>query len=557
MDQNQTAENSGQRRDRHFTEETGINFKCPQCAGSLKYDIDRRGLLCGQCGSLFQVDKIKDPTAPKQKDRIVEMTTVEYHCPSCGASLHTTSSGITGYCSFCGSDVILEERMTRMRRPDRIVPFTLTREKCEQIYRNRLQGALLIPEGMNTEETVSHFRPVYIPFWCLSGEGEGTCAGEYSTVTLNPTTIRTDTYEGELKTKVSVCGIYYDACSQFDDETAQWLEFSGKKSVPFHPAYLSGLYAEAPDVESGSFAGLARDYAVQGLSQAIRDSHKTGVSVMLPDNFREQAELVLMPVWLLGSRQGGKMVYTAIKGTADDRAIRCELPVSPKRFIVLLCMLAVVFTALILRLHHFILLRPQITAALSCILAVLCWNTAGPFLARVHRQGKDRDPTRSMLSGQSVPHRRDILQYIPTPEQEGMNNTRYSLRMKPLLICAAAIAGYLLLYVMTNRNLLRAINSLISDGSILPSFLDLSSAVLLGIILARNGDISEKNRMIMIVQIVICVLVSFMGGFKPFVYSMSLISFVITLLVLLNAFRQHNEYVTRPVPFFDEKEGNP
>ena len=34
-----------------------------------------------------------------------------------------------------------------------------------------------------------------------------------------------------------------------------------------------------------------------------------------------------------------------------------------------------------------------------------------------------------------------------------------------------------------------------------------------------------------------------------------LLGFVLTLLVMLDAFRKHNQYVSRPVPFFDGQEG--
>ena len=36
----------------------------------------------------------------------------------------------------------------------------------------------------------------------------------------------------------------------------------------------------------------------------------------------------------------------------------------------------------------------------------------------------------------------------------------------------------------------------------------------------------------------------------------SMAGFALTLLVMLNAFRHHNEYVTRPVPFFGEEGSN-
>ena len=546
MEQNQASKSSGPRRP--VTSETGVNFKCPQCAGALKYDIQERKLRCEQCSSLFLVSKIQDPTALKRQEYSADMETVEYHCPSCGASLHTTSSGVTTFCSFCGSDVVLQERMTRMRRPDRIVPFTLTREKCEKLYRERLQGAMLVPGDMREEETITRFRPVYIPFWCLSGKGDGTCKGEQNRTTTSQDYITVNTYAVEMSTRVSVTGVYYDACTQFDDETAQWLAFSGKQSVPFHPAYLSGFYAEAPDVESADLSVLVRDYASRSLGLP-------GVG-SLPENFEEKAELVLMPVWLLASRQGKKMVYTAVKGTDNDLKVRCELPVSPKRFTLMFLIFAALLTALILGLRHYIILRPQITAALACVLAMFCWNAAGPFLARMHLRGKDSDPTRSMLRNTRPGDKRNLLRYLPSSVTDKKENPRYTIRWKYLLLPCAVLCVILFLGVVFNRNPLRALNSLISDNSALAPILCVCSAVLLIIIWFRNQDLSSPDRYCLFAQIVICVLSALFTQNKSALYIMGLVSAVITLLVLLNAFRLHNVYVTRPVPFFDEKEGD-
>lgn len=546
MSQNQAAENNGLKPP--FTSKNGINFRCPKCAGALKYDIREGKLRCEQCSQLLPVSELPDPSAPKENARPTDMETVEYHCPSCGASLHATLSGVTAFCSFCGSDVVLEERMNRMRRPDRIVPFTMTRERCEQLYRERLKGAVLVPGDLRKEETIAHFRPVYIPFWCLSGKGNGTCFGEQNEVETDSNYITTNTYAVEHSTRISVRDVYYDACTQFDDETAQWLAFSGRQSVPFHPAYLSGFYAEAPDMKSSDFSALIRDYALQSLGSPG--------SFTLPDNFTEKAELVLMPVWLLAARQGEKMVYTAIKGTEEDPRVRCELPVSPKRFILLFCILAVILAALILGLHRYILLRPRITTALSCLLAMLCWNAAGPFLAKIHREGNDSDPTRTMLRNVEPEEKKNLLQYLPSTSQAEQEKGRVFIRWKPLWISGIVTAAILLLYVLFSRNPLRAVNSLISDSSLLPPALCIFSAVMLFVFLFKGKTLSVPDRYCLIAQIVICFLTILFGRFKTFLYLIGLICSVITLLVLLNAFRLHNAYVTRPVPFFDEKEGS-
>ena len=533
----------------NFDAPTGSSFKCPGCGGPLRYSITDKKMRCGQCDGLYDVDSFKDPTKPANAKENAEIQTTEYRCPSCGASLHATGTGTTSFCSFCGSDVVLTQRVSSIRRPDRIVPFTVSRRDCEIIYRNRLRESRLVPGEMKGDETIAHFRPVYVPFWCLSGSGSGNYTVRYATDTVDGENIITDTWEEERRGDISVSGICYDASSQFDDDTAQWLQFSIGKSVPFHPAYLSGFYAEAPDTDSKYFTGLARDYA----SRCVAASSQS-----LPENFEENAELVLVPVWLLVSRQGEKVINTAIRGYGNDR-IRCDLPVSPKRFTLMAGIIAALITALVLLLNHYIILRPQITAALSCLLAAVCWNAAASFLQKMYLHCGDVDPTRRMLlHGENA---RDIIRYLNRVSPEDTRDPGAAIPMKKIGKYALVAAGILLVTYIFSGNKLRFSNALVSDTSNLPAIVAGFSGFVLYRVRKEYYDLGPFDRFAWLVQFVICCLVILLKIMpipvsKLFYYAMGIVSFAVTLLVLLNAFRLHNRYVTRPVPFFGGEEGS-
>ena len=533
-----------------FDAPTGSSFKCPGCGGPLRYSITDQKMRCGQCESLYGVDSFRDPTKPINGVQSAEIETVEYRCPSCGASLHATGTGTTSFCSFCGSDVVLTQRVSSIRRPDRIVPFTVSRQECEKIYRGRLKESFLVPDEMKGEETIAHFRPVYVPFWCFSGSGRGDYTMRYTTETVEGDNIISDTYEEVRNGAVSVSGICYDASSQFDDDTAQWLQFSVKDSKPFHSAYLSGFYAEAPDADSKYFTGLARDYASRCVSSS---------SQSVPDNFEESAELILMPVWLLVSRRGEKVINTAIRGCGEKR-IRCDLPIGPKRFMLMIGIIAAVITALVLFLNHYIILRPQITAALSCLLAAACWNAAAPFLQKMYLHRGENDPTRLMLrrGGNKV---RDISRYLNHSSTADVPASGSAFPMKKIGIYALAAAGIFLVLYLMSRNKLRFTNALISDVSVLPAVIAGFSGFLLFMIRSNYPDIGIFDQAAWWIQLTVCSLIVLLKivpfpTTKLFYYVIGIISFAATLLILLNAFRLHNRYVTRPAPFFGGEEGS-
>ena len=543
------SETEKTQRSGSFDAPSGLSFKCLGCGGPLRYSITDKKMRCGQCESLYEVSSFNDPTKPAKGEKAAEIDTVEYRCPSCGASLHATETGTTSFCSFCGSDVVLTQRVSSIRRPDRIIPFTVSRRECEKIYRNRLRESPLVPDEMKSMETIGHFRPVYVPFWCFSGSGSGDYIVHYTTDSVRDDSIISDTFKDVRNGSVSVSGICYDASSQFDDDTAQWLQFSTGKSIPFHPAYLSGFYAEAPDADSKYFTGLARDYA----SRCV-----TASNMSLPENFEENAELILMPVWLLVSRQGEKIINTAIRGCGAGR-IRCDLPVSPKRFMLMTGIIAVLITALVLLLNHYIILRPQITAALSCLLAAVCWNIAGPFMQKMHLQREENDPTRKILrNGGSA---RDIIRYLNHSNSEDARASGAAIPMKKIGMYALAAVGILLVIYLFTRNKLRFSNALISDTSILPTIIAGFSGFLLFMIWDYCPDLGSFDRIAWKVQFVICCLIVLLKILpfpvsKLFYYIMGIISFITTLLILLNAFRLHNLYIVRPAPFFGGEEGS-
>ena len=531
----------------------GIHFRCDSCGGALVYDIQRNQhvMRCKSCDKIKAIRFIPDPTLVDGKAEDGFMETLEYRCPSCGATLHTTQTNATSYCNYCGSDIVLKERVSHMLRPSKIVPFTVTREKCEEIYRKRLSESQFTPEKMASQETISHFRPVYVPFWRYSGNGDGESQGINTVRYAKDGYYYSDTYDLELKTNVSISGAYYDASSKFDDETAQALCFKERDMMPFHPAYLAGFYAESADLDREACYNWLSRYSRACFSDYIRKSDVC-TAADFPQNFKEEAELVLMPVWLLASRQGEQVVYTAINGAGGD--IRCDLPVSPKRAALTAAVITAVLTALLLVLHHFILLRPRITAAISCLMAMMCWNLIGPFLnCLTKHNGEEDDLTRLMKKRKSNKSEKDEL----NPDKLDRPNDLKPLISSKILLWGAGLAfGVFFLGLLITPNKLSYIDGLISDRSWLPYALTIVAGCMDLYMLFALKDMSRCYLVALLIHILVCVLMLFSGGVvnSAWFYFLILANYALTLGVLIMGMSMHNRYISRPVPFFG-KEG--
>ncbi len=543
-----------QNRENTFHEAAdGIHFRCDSCGGALLYDIqkNRHVLRCSSCDKTKAVRSIPDPTLDSPEAADGQMETLEYRCPSCGAVLHSTQTSVTSYCNYCGSDVVLTERVSHMMRPSKIVPFTVTREQCEQIYRKRLSESRFTPAEMASQETISHFRPVYVPFWRYSGSGEGESQGKNLVSYSKDGYHYYDTYEVELKNRISISGVYYDASSMFDDETAQELCFSEKGMVPFHPAYLAGFYAEAPDLEPEACYRWLSAYSQGCFNEYLRKS-KVCKAASFPDKFKEEAELVLMPVWLLASRRGEQVVYTAINGTKEN--IRCDLPVSPRRAALTTAVITAILAALMLVLHHFILLKPRITAAIGCLLAMVCWDLTGPFLNRLTRKrNADDDLTRIMKKKKGASKEPDEVNPDAQAKQDAL---KPPVSPKGLIWCAGIAFGLFLFGLLLSSNRVLYLDNLLSDRSWLPYCLTIAAGIMDFCILLSLHDISMPCRFTLWAQLLLCVLLLFSPTNVNYAwfYGLILINYALTLGVVISGMAMHNQYVSRPVPFFG-KEG--
>ncbi|MBR4459084.1 MAG: zinc ribbon domain-containing protein [Clostridia bacterium] len=325
-------------------------FGCPSCGGALRYALDTRDgkpFLCTQCGSTWFGREIA-PDEPDTAEETVEVTA--YRCPQCGAEIVSGGTEATSFCSYCGSDVVLEQRLSRMQRPSRIVPFAVSRQRCERIYRDHLRGKLLAPGSVRKQSVVGHFRPIYIPFWSYRVRADGTMTFRGTTVRRDRDATVTTVKDLETEIEADYSGILYDASRAFEDETAARLSHDLKHAVPFHPVYLSGMYAQAPDAEPELYRSEAVSAAYQAVVSKVMAVHhlqrietSTEGVPQLPGEQVEQ-ELLLLPVWLLAHRRGDRMLYAAVNGDTGD--IVCEVPVSPPRVILSTILLAAALFAL-------------------------------------------------------------------------------------------------------------------------------------------------------------------------------------------------------------------
>ena len=534
-------------------------FGCPSCGGGLQYDIASGKMICDRCGGLTALESLP----PEEAEDTLEVT--EFHCPQCGAAVYSTDTEVTGFCSFCGSDVVLTGKLTRTRRPASIVPFTVTREACEKAYRDHLKTYLLTPPDLKTAETVSHFRPVYVPFWSYEVDSEGPARLEGKKSYTQGDYRYDETYDLTMDAVIRQKGILYDASTVFEDETAAMLKHTMEQAKPFHPAYLSGFYAQGADVPAETYHREAAAAAVRIFMDRVREENEMDSVEMKGDiaenfglpNARYRDVLVMMPVWLLAHRQGDRVVYTAVNGSTGR--VVCDVPVSNgKAAGVTLALAAVLFFLL----NSFLTLKPELLMALCAILALTTqYQYSGSRKRLFNRRTRAFEPDFAEKGKTFTGPAQALLDV----KKNGIA-VRKGMTLKKVRSGAStafSVLGFALcVLVWGGVSFISRVESALG-GMINPHtaamLLTLAALAVMGIHTARRTQKDKYGpRWPRIISCAACAagLVSLLSGQAEdlifYACAAAMLTASIAELVMMN--RAHNEYASRPVPFFDGKE---
>ena len=388
-------------------------LKCPSCASSLRFDIASQKLHCDYCSRSFEPDlfdsvtkdaELQSDLAESKPGKSGLYETAVWVCPGCGAVLtYADDTDVTSVCAYCGSRNIMFERIRGERRPDSIVPFTVTKEDCIKKYRAHARRAFLSPGYLRKKSQVESFRGIYMPYfdYYASFDEDITFDSETMTHSSGDTTYyEVDRHDAHVKGKV--LGRSHDASIRFSDDISESLGgFTGKR--PFTPGYLAGFYAETDDAgvethkpSSEEVRDKIRDAInKEVLIGKIRSDPDMSVSIrkmyartfrlpekmLMPANIgtAEQpdeekirigsvskdsvttkskdvrAERTLYPVWFMSHRmKNGKLTYAAVNGSTGT--VAADFPLSiPK---VLLFALGIAFLLFLFRNSVGIMPRP-------------------------------------------------------------------------------------------------------------------------------------------------------------------------------------------------------
>jgi hypothetical protein len=134
-----------------------IVVKCTVCGAML----DEEDLFCSECGA-------EAPTAGRPTPEPTRLSTHNFKCQGCGASMSYDASVQALRCPFCGSEKLEKDTDTKDIAPQGVVSFRVSKEEAVTAMRQWLGQGFWRPSDLAGEAAVVKLERVYVPYWVFN-----------------------------------------------------------------------------------------------------------------------------------------------------------------------------------------------------------------------------------------------------------------------------------------------------------------------------------------------------------------------------------------------------
>ena len=303
------------------------SVKCPSCASNIFYEPELGGMMCRNCGNVYDPDTMEPRGSfgiSKEHDYTGDSDISEDDkkrheivCNSCGAALVADENTMSTMCPFCGSPALITKRMSREFKPDYIVPFKIDKERAHSIFREWLDERKYTPRGFRKKCRLAKMTALYVPFWlldcCVNTEMSGT--GKVNGI------------PNEISSKIRyyVKGVPFDASINIANKLMTAVEpFDYSGMVRFENKYLQGFYAnkydQIPTEMTDRIMKRMEKYSASANELVARKY--PGYESRLEKDYTFLSEIsikyCLLPVWFITVEFGGEQYQFAVNGQTGE-----------------------------------------------------------------------------------------------------------------------------------------------------------------------------------------------------------------------------------------------
>ena len=298
-------------------------YKCPSCSGAVRFDATTGKLACRWCGNEYAAGQLEVKEVSSELNG--------YECPECGAELMMDDFMASITCPYCGNNEVAPRRFDGVFKPDRIIPFKVTKRRALECYEEMLAQKDYLPDDYAQEAQITSVQGTYVPFWL----GAGVVDFDFTWWCTDGAGKNSSSCHRRRVGTFAFSSVPADGSERMRDDLMDSVEpYDHGELVPYSPDFLPGFLAERFTVGSEDVAGRidrrVKNSALHAAAETIESKWKN----RFPDEKRSRAtvafgdcELALLPVWLIVVVYKGVKYHVGVNGQTGKVAV--NLPIDP------------------------------------------------------------------------------------------------------------------------------------------------------------------------------------------------------------------------------------
>lgn len=330
--------------------EEETNKKCPNCAATIVYDPETRGMLCEFCGYKKQLPMPEGGQSVSELDFESAETGESFNwgaekkvvvCSNCSGESIYDALETAAVCPFCGSTSVMPSASEKSMAPGGVCPFEIPVKKAGGLFTTWLNKKIFTPTKAKQQAKPDKFAGVYLPYWTFdtmtSSSFRGRAGYDKTVIVNNKATIRTDWKP--------VSGMYQEFIDDFtvvgssknaNSGVRRAEPFDFTKLVPYRPELVAGFVAERYSIGLKDAWTSAQESIRTRLYSSIDRHIRTtwhanrADSIQFATVFQNiKYKYILIPVWISSFTYKGKIYQFVVNGQTGKVGGRA--PISPLR----------------------------------------------------------------------------------------------------------------------------------------------------------------------------------------------------------------------------------
>ena len=302
-------------------------YKCENCGGNFSFNPNSGLMECEHCGSIKQIKNHEKLASKRLVQRYSEsymLTPTQsenqtYLCSTCGATVTFEEGDIKKRCPSCG-DLSLSMQQRQVFVPDAIVPFSVSRDKAINIFRQWISTRKFAPSDLKQMAKLGKISGLYVPTWNFNFR----LLMEY-----NADCTRTEEHGEHFHTRhfyasntedKSYTNVLLSGNTRLSNETLDELEpFDVSRMRPYTSEYIMGFSGLDTDMDiHKSFDDVVYEKKTKVESKIRADLKHKYETIEKLDTFAEVKNptfaYTYVPIWANHYTYNGKQYHCYING---------------------------------------------------------------------------------------------------------------------------------------------------------------------------------------------------------------------------------------------------